>query len=264
MSSAQQIQERTRQIQKSHKVVVLLYHRIIDKSVHDDWSNIAVNDTVFRRQIELLDHWGYASVTFEDYFQYLEGKLDLPKKMAIITFDDAYEEVYTKALPILQEYGMRAVVFVVGDLSIRESIWDKSKGAIFPLLTENQIIELKREGFEIGSHSMTHPDLTKLTEEEISQELLRSRMLLEILLNSPIRSFAYPYGFLNGPIKKMAADAGYLFACGAYTGPPVFGKDYFEIRRIKMINSDNPIFFRIQLHPLYSKLRWIYGILKFL
>ncbi len=255
MSSPQNHSKHNRDL---HKVIVLLYHRIIDKAINDDWANIAVLDTVFHRQIELLDHWGYTAITFEDYNLYLEGKLDLPKKPIIITFDDAYEEIHSVVRPVLQKYGMPAVVFVVGDLSIRESVWDKEFGTVFKLLSEQQIIELKQDGFEIGSHSMTHPDLTKLSREEAWRELLRSRMLLEILLNSPVRSFAYPYGLLNDSIKKMASEAGYLFACAAYTGPPRFGSDLYEIRRIKIINTDNPLLFRLQLHPWYSFLRWLY------
>ncbi len=245
-----------------HKVIVLLYHRLVNQSVEDDWANIAVQETVFRRQIEMLDHWGYTTITFEDFNLYLEGKLDLPRKPVIITFDDAYEEIHSVVRPILQKFGMRAVVFVVGDPSIRESVWDKNLGSVFKLLSEKQIIELKQDGFEIGSHSMTHPDLTHIPKEGVWQELLRSRMLLEILLNSPVRSFAYPYGLLNEPVKKMVAEAGYLFACAAYTGPPVFGKDLYEIRRIKVFNTKNPLMFRFLLHPWYSFLRWLYWRVK--
>lgn len=259
MSSVKNHSKSTRE---SPKVIVLLYHRIINKAINDDWANIAVLDTVFHHHIELLDHWGYTAITFEDYHLYLEGKLDLPKKPVIITFDDAYEEIHTTVRPILQKYGMRAVVFVVGDLSIRESVWDKELGTVFKLLNDKQIIELKQDGFEIGSHSMTHPDLTKLTPEEAWQEMLRSRMLLEILLNAPVRSFAYPYGLLNESLKKMASDAGYLFGCAAFTGSPILDKDLYEIRRIKVYNSDNPLFFKMQLHPWYSFLRWFYWKMK--
>ncbi len=258
MTTEKHPRNKPRESSEIHKVTVLLYHRIVKQTIKDDWANIAVQETVFQRQMELLDYWGYTAITLEDFNLYQEGKLDLPKKPVIITFDDAYEEIHSLVRPILQRYGMRAVVFVVGDPSIRESVWDKNLGTVFKLLSEKQIIELKQDGFEIGSHSMTHPDLTHISKEGVWQELLRSRMLLEILLNSPVRSFAYPYGLLNEGVKKMVAEAGYVFACAAFTGPPVFGKDLYEIRRIKVYNTNNPLLFRFLLHPWYSFLRWLY------
>lgn len=239
-------------------VPVLLYHRIITESVQDDWANIAVHEKVFRRHIELLDRWGYTAITFRDYLLSMKGALDLPKRPVIITFDDAYEEVYTVAKPILEQYAMRSVVFVVGDVKMRESVWDKGKGKVFRLLTDQQIIELNRDGHEIGSHSMSHPDLTSLPESEVWQELMRSRMLLEITLNAPVQSFAYPYGLVDERVKWMTREAGYLFACAAYTGPSCFGADLFEIRRVKVLDTANPFMVRMMLHPWYTRLRWVW------
>lgn len=247
-----------------HRVKVLLYHRIVNEKKENDWANIAVTNSVFRRHIELLDKWGYTSVTFDDIRLFLDGKLNLPKKPVVITFDDAYEEIYSIAFPILQEFNMKAVVFVIGDHSIKESVWDEKRGPVYKLLTKEQIIDLHQAGYEIGSHSLTHPYLTEISRDDAWQEMLRSRMLLEILLNYPVRSFAYPYGVLNDSLKKMVAEAGYTVACASYSGPPQFGSDIYEIRRIKVIDSDSKLLFWLQLHPAYSYLRWIYWKLKLL
>ena len=144
---------------ESERIKVLLYHRLISESDSEDWANIAVRESIFLHQIELLHRWGYASITFRDYEMFLKGELNLPRKPVIITFDDAYEEIYSVAMPILQKFGMTAVIFTIGDFSIRESIWDKGKGETFKLLDKKQLVELHSAGCEIGSHSLTHPRL---------------------------------------------------------------------------------------------------------
>jgi peptidoglycan/xylan/chitin deacetylase (PgdA/CDA1 family) len=244
------------------KVRVLQYHRIRRKDVSDDFTNIAVFDTTFQRQIELLDQWGYVSITFDDYRLFLGGKLNLPKRPVIITFDDAYEEIHSIAFPILKKLGMKAVIFVVGDSSIGASVWDKDNGGEYKLLNTRQILELHMAGFEIGSHSLTHVDLTSIPKEKAWEEIVQSRMQLEILLNSPVRSFACPFGLVNKEVKQMISDAGYTICCGSYSGPPLFGMDYFEIRRIKVFNTNNKFLFRVQLHSLYAFYRWIYWKVK--
>jgi peptidoglycan/xylan/chitin deacetylase (PgdA/CDA1 family) len=244
------------------KINVLLYHRIRQKHGTVDTTDIAVFDETFRKQMAFLDRWGYVTITFDDYRLCREGKLSLPKKPIILTFDDAYEEIYTVALPILKEFGMKAVIFTMADPSIDTSIWDEQNGGDYKLLNVQQILELHNAGFEIGSHSLTHPDLTAVSKEKAWEEITRSRMLLEILLNSPVRSFSYPYGLMNEEVKKMTMDAGYTVGCGAYSGPPVFGMDMFEIRRTKVRNTSKAILFRFQLNPLYSMYRWFLWKLK--
>ena len=238
------------------KIKVLLYHRILSNGNSEDSTNIGVSKETFRRQIDMLDRWGYTAITFDDYRLFLEGELNLPKKPIIITFDDAYSDIHEVAMSILREYGMKAVVFVVGDLSIRESVWDESIGPVHTLLTESQILELHEEGFEIGSHTLSHPKLPNIDSERVWEELTKSRIALEILLNSPVRSFAYPYGLTSKTVKQMVYDSGYTVACGAYSGPPLFGFDYFEIRRIKVRNTSNPIQFWFQLQKVYLYYRW--------
>ncbi len=239
------------------KVKVLLYHRILSNGQSEDSADIGVSIEKFRRQMKMLDRWGYTSITFDDFRLFLEGELNLPKKPVIITFDDAYTDIYDLAAPILREYGMKAVVFVVGDMSLRESIWDRSVGPVHSLLNKSQILALHDEGFEIGSHTLSHPKLPNLGSDRAWEELHKSRIILEILLDSPVKSFAYPYGLVNARVKQMAHDSGYTVACGAYTGPPLFGDDYLEVRRIMVKNSANSLQFWFQLQPAYLYYRWL-------
>ena len=192
-----------------NKIKVLMYHRIVDAvSLSYSYPKMCIHIEEFRRHLSLLERWGFSSITFDDYRLFKAGEINLPKKPVIITFDDGYVDTYELAFPALKEYGMKAVVFVVGDRSLATSVWDEAYGLpTAQLMPEQQILELHRYGFEIGSHSMTHAQLPHIAREKAWEEISRSRMLLEILLNAPVRTFAFPYGLASPTTKKMLEDA---------------------------------------------------------
>jgi peptidoglycan/xylan/chitin deacetylase (PgdA/CDA1 family) len=81
-------------------------------------------------------------------------------------------------------------------------------------LSVQQLQEMVDAGWEIGSHSMTHPDLTRLDAEELPAELLASRLMLEEMLGIEIESFAYPYGSSSTEIARKVDNYGYANAMG--------------------------------------------------
>jgi peptidoglycan/xylan/chitin deacetylase (PgdA/CDA1 family) len=152
---------------------------------------------------------------------------------------------------------MKAVVFVVADKSITSSVWDEGVGEVFELLGQHEILEMHSAGFEIGSHTTSHPRLTLINLEIAREEIERSRMILEIFLNAPVKSFAYPFGLVNDQVKDLVKKSGYSFACASYTGPPTVAQDLFEIRRIMVQNTSNRLIFWLQLQPTYIYYRWL-------
>ncbi|MFZ1082827.1 MAG: polysaccharide deacetylase family protein [Candidatus Kryptoniota bacterium] len=242
-------------------IKVLMYHRIImDKDSHNRYSWF-VTASQFRRHLELLDKWGYTCINFEDYSLFLKGQIALPKKPVILTFDDGYEEIYKYAFPIIREFGVRGTIFVIGERSIKSNVWDKPAGfESANLMNGDQIRELQKSGLEIGSHSMTHADLTKLTKDAAKYEIRRSKESLEDLIQMPVITFAYPYGSVNEELENMVRDAGYEYGCGTYSGSPRFTNDIYNIRRIAITNKANAMNFRLNiltLHEHYSSLKWI-------
>lgn len=237
---------------------VLMYHRIADdeRLCQAHWTLVHLK--AFRSQLELLDRWGFTAITFDDYRLFLEGELNLPRKPVILTFDDGYLDTYENAFPLLQEYGMKAVVFAIGNQQIKTNVWDRSLGLpTGPLVDGKQLVEMHAAGFEIGAHSLNHVKLTTLTGDEAWQEISCPKTILESLLNSTVRSFSYPYGLVNGKIKRMVADAGYTFACGVCTGPASFGVEPFEIRRIAVPGTMGPVGFGIRLLTPFQRYEWI-------
>jgi peptidoglycan/xylan/chitin deacetylase (PgdA/CDA1 family) len=243
------------------RIKVLIYHRVSDsEKLCAELGSLCVHVGRFRRQLSILDRWGFTPITFRDYQLFRAGKLNLPKKPIIITFDDGYQDVYEFAYPLLREFGMSAVVFALADPKIRTNTWDHTRGiSDAPLMVDRQLVELHEAGIEIGSHGMAHRALPYIPKEEAREEISRSRMLLEILLNSPVLSFAYPYGLANEAVKKMVQEAGYLTGCGVYTGPGTFGVDDFDVRRILIPASTGTAGFCLRVfapYQHYASLKW--------
>jgi peptidoglycan/xylan/chitin deacetylase (PgdA/CDA1 family) len=241
------------------KIKVLMYHRIVDdEHLSREYPLTCIYAEEFRRQLKLLDRSGFTTVNFQDYKLSLEEELGFPKKPVIITFDDGYLDTYEVAFPLLQDFGMKAVIFVLGDRRVKSSIWNQEYGLpVAPLMEDQHIVEMHIAGFEIGSHSMSHADLVSLPEETAWEEISRSRVLLEILLNTPVLTFAYPYGSLDATTKKLVADAGYAFGCSTYTGPATFGLEKYEIRRILVPHSPTPLGFATRLLTPFERYQWI-------
>jgi peptidoglycan/xylan/chitin deacetylase (PgdA/CDA1 family) len=230
------------------RIKVLRYHRIVDdKDIGaKHWSCLHLWD--FRRQLEFLERWGYTTITFNDYRLFLKGELNLPRKPIILTFDGAYLDNYRVMFPTLRRAGATAVVFTHGDRCIKEDVWNADPNVPRgKMMDANHILELHAAGFEIGSHTMTHPNLATLQQEQVSEEITHSRVLLEILLNAPVLSFAYPFGEVSARIKQLVAEAGYDIACSNDSGPSKFGVDPLEVRRGSVRNGMSPFLFGVRL-----------------
>ncbi len=239
------------------RVRVLLFHRILPKVSDGDTLKIDISESSFQKQIELLDRWGYTAITFSDIALYLSGKLDLPKKPVILTFDDTNKNMFDYGYPLLQSFGMKAVIFLVTDNIMVQNVRDQGIRKEYEILGQQEVLEMHSAGFEIGSHTITHPRLTLVASKIAREEIERSRMIMEIFLNAPVKSFAYPFGLVNDEIKKLVKESGYLFACSSSSGQRDISRDLLEIRRIKVRNTTNSFIIYFQLHEIYSFYSWL-------
>lgn len=245
---------------KKQNIKVMMYHRIIKSDSDKKATFYDVSAENFRQQLQLLDSCNFTPITFEDYHLYLKGKLTLPRKPIILTFDDGHSDMQETALPILREFNMKAVVFVLGNRNMKYANWDQKGSEKNPaLMTDEQILEMREEGFEIGAHSMSHPVLPNLTTAQLKGEIIGAKYSIESLLNEEILSFAYPYGRVNKKVESMVAEAGYKFGCGVYTGPPQFGDNDYDIRRMAITYNINTFQYLLRLLTPYQHLEWLYG-----
>ncbi|MFS0860771.1 polysaccharide deacetylase family protein [Paenibacillus taichungensis] len=125
------------------------------------------------------------------------------EKVVAFTFDDGPHPVYTRqVLEIFRSASGRATFFMIGkEMEAHPEI----------------AAEVHREGHEIGNHTYTHPDLTKLTLKAAGEELQRAESLFQEITGQPTRCFRPPYFGVNDDILSLAAERGYQ-TIGAVNG----------------------------------------------
>ena len=140
----------------------------------------------------------YRPVFVSEIVKYLKAD-ELPQeKIMAITFDDGNEDFYTQAWPILQKLKIKSNMYVM--TGVRGANW----------LTPEQIIELDKSGLvEIGSHTVWHPYLTRISKIEQLRELKDSKEFLDKLLNKNINVICYPFGLFNQQVEGLAQEVGY-------------------------------------------------------
>jgi peptidoglycan/xylan/chitin deacetylase (PgdA/CDA1 family) len=192
-------------------VLVLCYHAVSERFP----AALSVTPEAFERQLHLLARAGYRGATFEDAVKARSGRT------VAITFDDAYLSVLTLGKPLLDAAGFTATVYAPTaylDAPERPLKWDgieqwhggEHEQELLPM-SWDQLGELGEAGWEIGSHTRTHPHLTRLDDDALRDELVRSREEVEGHLGR-CATLAYPYGDHDERVVAAAGAAGYAAA----------------------------------------------------
>jgi peptidoglycan/xylan/chitin deacetylase (PgdA/CDA1 family) len=178
-----------------------------------------------------------------------------------VTFDDAYRSIGEHALPVLSRLGLPATLFVPTHWVGRDTpmAWrgiDRYVGGaheseLLPL-SWTEIASLSNAGWEIGSHTRSHPDLTTLGDEALRTELAGSRADLEERLGRPCRAIAYPYGFLDARVVQAAERAGYR--TGAALPVRIGHPSTLAWPRVGVFANDSDARFRVKASPLRRRL----------
>jgi peptidoglycan/xylan/chitin deacetylase (PgdA/CDA1 family) len=131
-------------------------------------------------------------------------------KTIVLTFDDGFESFFTLALPVLQKYNFKVTVFPVAGYLGKTSTWDTLPPQIH--LTKEQILEIISMGHEIGSHTVSHANLTFLSDKDLKAELSCSKQILEDCTGRPVTSLSFPFGQWNKRVWDTAQTLGYTAA----------------------------------------------------
>ena len=216
---------------KRKEIPSLAYHRVVESSSEAGRHGIYVTRENFDWQMGYLKKKGFVTLTFRDYANLTEEQKKYGKYI-LLTFDDGYEDNYRVAFPILSKYGFKATIFLVAGRETNEWDRDKSSEPEVRLLSKEEILEMKKHGIEFGSHTLTHPDLTKIPLEAAKKEIFESKKKIEEIVHDEVITFAYPYGKLNQKLKEIVKEAGYEFGIATDSGSAVIDEDWYEIRRI--------------------------------
>lgn len=185
------------------RVPILVYHRI---SAPPFWSRggrfLYVRPAVFAEQMKYLQDNNYHVVSYSDFYSALTDGKVLPDRAVVLTFDDGSRDQFKSALPILRQYNFPAIFFVY----TRAISWNWGS------MNYAMLRELLQSGMEIGAHTVTHRNLTKLDPATVDYELIKSRQELEDNLFVSIDHFAYPFGAYNKSTIEAVNNAGYSSA----------------------------------------------------
>ena len=206
-------------------VPILLYHHI-GFSLKDE-SVYYVSPERFDQQLNLLYQWGYKTISIELLVRAINQGAQLPPKPILLTFDDGSETIYTTALPIMQRYGFTGVSYIVYNYV-----------GITNYMNPDQLRALHAAGWEIGSHSLSHKDLT-LRPDRQEDEIVQSRRQLESLLGVPVLSFAYPFGAYNSDSLHYVHFADYIAAMGLGNESLQGNKNLFYLSRQAVKGTDD-------------------------
>ncbi|MEN3271374.1 MAG: hypothetical protein V7636_135, partial [Actinomycetota bacterium] len=189
--------------------LILAYHGVDELPWHADPHGLFVPADVLRRQIRRLRRAGRRFTTLGALASAVES--GSAESLVALTFDDGLADNRHQLLPVLQEEGVPATVFVIAGL-IGASHPDPPNAR---LLGPDEITELAASGVEIGSHSVAHRDLTTLSAADVVSDLRESKEILESVVRGPVDVLAYPFGRANDIVRSAAREAGFAAACEA-------------------------------------------------
>jgi peptidoglycan/xylan/chitin deacetylase (PgdA/CDA1 family) len=202
-------------LDRGRRPLILGYH-----AVSSTWrAPLAISEAVLRAQLTYVRERGYVGLTFSDA-ERRRREGTLPPRSAVITFDDGYVSTL-RAAPILVELGLPGTVFVVTTFvesgeplswpGIDHLLRPETADELRPL-SWDQAESLAAAGWEVGSHTATHPLLTRVDDERLRVELEESRTAIERRLGT-CSSLAYPYGLADDRVAAAAKQCGYEAAC---------------------------------------------------
>lgn len=213
-------------------VPILMYHYIREYNDPGDeiGVNLSVSPKTFDQQLTYLEANNYQTITFSQMIDGYRGnyKISKDKKPIIITFDDGYDDAYTKAYPILKKHNLTGVFYIItGQIGQSER------------MTKDQIIELDKNGMTIGGHTKSHLELDKLDPDSITKQVSESKQTLESILGHPISDFCYPAGKYNDSVISILKSSGYETAVTTKNGISDTSSNLYELPRIRVQNSTN-------------------------
>ncbi len=212
-------------------VPILSYHHFGENCE----SHLCISTRVFDQQMRYLKNNGYRVITMGELLGFMQYRHAIPKRSILITIDDGYRSAYEIAYPVLKKYGFTATLFIYTDYV----------GVSRSAITWDQLREMKADGFEIGSHTISHCDLTKkMTGEQyqdymerIKREICVSKQIIDKELRQDTFSFAYPYSRYNASVLSLCEQAGYKVGVTVDRGGNAFFKDPLVLDRNQILKS---------------------------
>lgn len=228
-------------------VPILMYHRIAN--IPGDRN--ALPQEKFAEQLAYLAAHNYHTITPQDLYNHYVNKTKLPKNPILLTFDDGYEDNYTKALPLLKKYNMTAVVFPIYNWLGKENKWENFGKQLTTTMTIEQLQSWHTQGMDIQPHTANHPFLTQCTTDELIIELTETKTKFTKLLDKPMDFLCYPYGFFNQEVIDIAQKANYKMAFAIFDHVPLWHINLFALPRIPIPSHQKMWEFKLKVSSIH-------------
>ena len=202
-------------------VPILLYHVIGDRPPGAPFPQLYVPAAVFAAQMNELAHLGDHVVTLQELYDHWHGA-PLPSKPVVVSFDDGFRNQYTRALPTLRRHGWEGTLNL-----ILAHLHEGSYG-----LGPREVAHMIDDGWEVDSHTLTHPNLTSLGPTQLASEVGGSRHELHALFGIPVNFFCYPGGAYNATVIAATEAAGYAGATTTNPGNATPSTGLYTLPRI--------------------------------
>lgn len=203
-------------------VPILMYHVIGEPAGEVVYPDLHLSTDDFRSGVRWLRDHGYTAVTLSQVQDAWFDGGRLPRKPIVLSFDDGYLGQYLDAMPILRRAGWAGLLNL------------KAEGSD---LSAQQVKKMVSAGWEVASHSITHPDLRNLSGASLTEEIAGSRQLLERELGIKIENFCYPAGMYHDDAIAAVKAAGYRGATTVNSGLAAREMP-FELNRIRIDRGD--------------------------
>jgi len=207
---------------------ILMYHKLGPRPRGARLKGLYVSEDLFGRQLAELHEAGFRSVLLPGSGHPAVGG---PRRI-VLTFDDGCCNVLEFGLRLLARHQFQAIQFLVAGRLGGTNDWDLAQGEVpVALMDRDQVREWLAAGHQIGSHTVHHPWLTRLSPDWAREEITASKKMLEDTFGVPIEHFCYPYGDWNPRVRDLVAEAGYHTACTTEAGINLPETDRFALKR---------------------------------
>lgn len=212
----------------AERIEILLYH-----SISNENGVTSISPATFAGHLRILKEEGYSVIDPSDLIAWRERQVPLPPRAAILSFDDGFKDFADQAFPLIREQGWNPIVFLpTGCIGSVES-WGGANEPPRPIMDWNTIGELSNEGVLFGGHTDSHPDLTRLSETEVEQEIINSIEAIAEKTGQRHSIIALPYGKSNARVRRIV-EKHCKVAVGTNLASARLSSDPMDLPRIEM------------------------------
>jgi len=224
-------------------VPILMYHHFGYEN-----STLYVTPENFGRQMAYIKDKGYNVISLDELADGIKNNRKFKHRTVVITIDDGYRDNFTYAYPILRKYNFPATIFIIANFI------DNKKD----FMNWDEINAVSKDNISFGGHTKNHAYLPSIKEKAVLlDEIEGCKKFIKDKIGSPVDYFCYPTGGFTEEVKNLVKKAGYKGACTTNRGFVELNKDVYELKRVKVTNSDTnkPFSFWAKLSGYYNLFR---------